>query len=106
MATHDQHPDHGNKHTPPHEHPQNASGRAGKELSSDQDETKFDQSEENETLEQQKAHLDQKEDKSFHADLPEPSQPKTPETTGIAGLHPSSKDPVDRPIKDENGELI
>lgn len=110
MATHDNHPDTNpeNKYTPnPHEHPQNTSGKAGKELSSDQDKPEFDQSEENESLEQQKAHLHQHHENSAQPqNVQDPKRPEVPGTTGVEGLHPSSKDPVDRPLKDENGELI
>ncbi len=114
MATQDQNPNTNpehNEHTPnTHEHPQNASGRAGKELSSDQDEPEFDQSSENESHINQ-PHYTQSDlnptSQAFpqnHTEQTTENKVSNPDKDNATA--PSEKDPVDRPLKDENGELI
>lgn len=111
MATQDQNPNTNpehNQHTPnPHEHPQNASGKAGKELSSEQQKPEFDQSLENEaTINQPHATQSQLNPTSQSFSQNTAAQHTDHNKSNPDAKAPTEKDPVDRPLKDENGELI
>lgn len=94
----------------PHQRPQNASGNAGKELASDQNQPEFDQSKENE------AHLNQAGTEHGLHKPNENAYPQGVKTTQDNPLseanpdhkafQPDAKQPIDRPAREEDQEML